>query len=231
LEKRSATYHGKRKSSNSSDVHLLYLPFESQHRLLVTVQELLEQACFEFGQQSLESILEMKGWICARQVELSTWTSLFKQHKDKFDHSKCDLRRDSLSTFMSSIAQIRHNAVHRTLLAANQIEQLMRDAVLFAQLLGNEHCQTSVLELEGETKAIIRCLKVASDRLRVKNTLKREKINGLKVKLDRYEEELAESQSKELKHYISIAGLDLESTLHKMSALKASSKRPMVGQS
>lgn len=55
----------------------VYLPFRTQHRLLVKVQTILEQACFEFGQCSMPDVLQTHRWECPESCELNLWAAEF----------------------------------------------------------------------------------------------------------------------------------------------------------
>jgi hypothetical protein len=49
----------------------VYLPFRTQHQLLVKVQAVLEEACYTFGQKTIEDVLHKEGWDCPESVELN----------------------------------------------------------------------------------------------------------------------------------------------------------------
>ncbi len=47
------------------------IPYQVQHALLVTTQNILEKCCYEFAQKWFPFELEATGWNCAEAVELT----------------------------------------------------------------------------------------------------------------------------------------------------------------
>ena len=106
----------------------VYLPLNTQHRLLVKVQAILEDPCYAFGHKMMRDILQKEGWDCPESVELNIWARVFRGNEDKFHADQLDELGKPIPEFLDSIAQLRHTAVHRVRVSANRVQQFMMDA-------------------------------------------------------------------------------------------------------
>ncbi|KAL5350944.1 hypothetical protein ACLOAV_004517 [Pseudogymnoascus australis] len=57
--------------TSSTSLCPIYLPLNTQHRLQVKVQAILEDACYSFGLRVMESVFQKEGWDCPESVELT----------------------------------------------------------------------------------------------------------------------------------------------------------------
>ncbi|SCV57414.1 uncharacterized protein FFB14_15148 [Fusarium fujikuroi] len=62
-----------------------YVPFSSQHKLMILLQDALEGACFAYGQRRLPELLRRRSWNCAEAVALRTWMDEFILRRHTFD--------------------------------------------------------------------------------------------------------------------------------------------------
>src|ERR1700753_2523495 len=113
----------------------VYLPLKSQHRLLVKVQAVLEDACYNFGSKEMGDELQENGWDSPECVELNMWMQLFLKRTELFAPDKIKSLGKQFPAFLTAIAQIRHTAVHRLPVSAKSIEQFMVEAGQLAMLL------------------------------------------------------------------------------------------------
>ena len=58
-------------------LHPVYLPFKTQHNILVPVQSLFEECCLEFGNTWVPDLMEARKWHEAESIELTQWTKRF----------------------------------------------------------------------------------------------------------------------------------------------------------
>lgn len=70
----SADSRGKKKHSYTPSripsLYPVYLPYQTQHKLLSTVQVTLESACYDFAKRRLPKVVRRERWECAESVEL-----------------------------------------------------------------------------------------------------------------------------------------------------------------
>ena len=141
-------------------------PFEAQHRVLLRVQQLLEEACFRFMERWLPSMLVQHEWTCAAAIELTKSLTIIKTNLDILPADCMDAPTQTLFIEVAPhVAQLRHAAVHRLHLkhdeflgridCAHKLAGILRDlermSVLQA-LYTRVHALTK--KLEYETKIV-----------------------------------------------------------------------------
>ncbi|OCK80284.1 hypothetical protein K432DRAFT_434859 [Lepidopterella palustris CBS 459.81] len=146
------THKNPEQSASKAPFHIpslfpVYLPFATQHFLLVKVQTILERACFDFGQQTIPDIMQKNRWDCPESAELNLWATEFLKRQGVF-HKRKDIGQ-SLENLFCSVADIRHAAVHRIHMAIEELER-------------NKHVLSSKLE---ETRKSIAAQREELDRL------------------------------------------------------------------
>ncbi|KAI9048362.1 hypothetical protein LZ554_007198 [Drepanopeziza brunnea f. sp. 'monogermtubi'] len=112
----------------------LGLPYQVQHYILVMIEWMLEESCYEFASRWIPEILCAKGWDCAEAVELSTWKCLLPTALPP--NAARPLSNNSLEKALADAVRIRNSAVHRHL--CNNDE--MRKMALQAQDLMSMFC-------------------------------------------------------------------------------------------
>jgi hypothetical protein len=89
-------------------------PFEAQHRVLLRVQQLLEEVCFRFMERWLPSVLAQHEWTCAAAIELTKSLRIIKTNLDILPADCMDAPTQTLFIEIAPhVAQLRHAAVHR----------------------------------------------------------------------------------------------------------------------
>ncbi|KAM0540351.1 hypothetical protein ACHAO7_011260, partial [Fusarium culmorum] len=104
------------------------LPFSSQHKLIVHLQEVLEGACFAYGQRNLAGILRGRGWDCAEAVALHTWMNEFPAMTKTLDTKH---RRELLQ----SGVDIQNIVAKRTRIDWSRMKKLLDDAFELTEIL------------------------------------------------------------------------------------------------
>ena len=84
----------------------VYLPLHTQHRLLVKVQAILEEACYTFGCKMMKELVQKEGWDCPESVELNVWARVFRHNEDKFNTEKLLELEMSFPELLDTIAQL-----------------------------------------------------------------------------------------------------------------------------
>ncbi len=187
----------------------VYLPFRTQHRLLVKVQAILEQACFEFGQRTMPDVLRKHRWDCPESCELNLWAAEFLARQSAFSEKGPSIGKPFADLF-HSVADIRHTAVHRIRLRARGIEQFLVDAESLVTLLKNEEGLKVLAKLRRDTRSAIEELERNKHVLisRFEETLKR--IAAQRAELDRIEEVAVAEMVKENGEYEAFTSTNLE---------------------
>jgi hypothetical protein len=189
----------------------VYLPLRTQHYLLVKIQTILEQACFNFGQHTMPDVLRKNQWDCPESAELNRWATEFLQRRSDFDKKRDVGKR--LEKLFRSVADIRHTAVHRIRVSARGIEQFILDAESLATVLGEEACLKSLTKLRWDTHSAIEELERNKQVISSKLNDKLKRIAEQRVELDRLEEAAIAEMLKEDGEYQVYAGTNLEQSI------------------
>ncbi|KAH7110779.1 hypothetical protein B0J13DRAFT_577413 [Dactylonectria estremocensis] len=195
----------------------VYLPFRTQHQLLVKVQTILEQACFAFRQRVMPDVLQKNRWDYPKSTEHNLWATKFLQRQSGFANRKGNTGKP-LKKLFRSVADVRHTAVHRIRVSARGVEQFLLDAEGMATLLEDEVCLKSLTKLRRDIELVIEELernKHVSSKLG--ETLKR--TADQRAELDRIEEEAIAEMVKEDGEYQVFAGSNLEQAIMSLDAI------------
>ncbi|KAH6713463.1 hypothetical protein BKA61DRAFT_675708 [Leptodontidium sp. MPI-SDFR-AT-0119] len=104
----------------------LGLPYQVQHYILVMIQRMLEESCFEFAGRWIPDILHAKGWDCAEAVELSTWKAFLPTALPP--NAIRPLSNYTLEGALGDAVRIRNSAVHRHLCDNDEIRRMALQA-------------------------------------------------------------------------------------------------------
>jgi len=208
-QKRSLT----RVSLAVPSLYPVYIPLQTQHRLLVKVQAILEDACYVFGHRMMGGILSKEGWDCPESVELNIWARVFRSNEDKFDAEKLADLGKPFPELLDSIAQLRHTAVHRIRVSAIKVQQFIAEAESFAFILDNNTCVRMLSCLRQESQQVIDDLGRSKDLLESLLKKKLQDIDVQRRELDRLECKLVEDMLGEDKEYQTLASANLEQAI------------------
>lgn len=171
-----------------------YFTYAVQHVILVKVQELLEECCFDFAKRWIPSLLVHTGWETAAAGELSEWPSEIRKYLREIPPSAIDLPNPrSLYSIFNDVRSLRNIAVHRSRERAEVVLDLIRKGLLLTKTLKDS---PRITQLEN-------ILQLATSSLRELESGK----NNLE---DRIEERLQECQNEKDKLYQSIAQWDVK---------------------
>jgi hypothetical protein len=184
----------------------------------VKVQDVLEEACFDFARRAMEDILVRRGWDCPQAAELNLWMAEFLQCTGKFG-DKEGLVEKQLEKLFRSVADIRHAAVHRITVSARGMEQFFQDAESLVTLLGDDERLNCLSELRRNLQFTIEELErnkhILSSNLI--DTLKR--IAVQRAELDRQEVAAINEMVKEDDEYVAFAGKNIEQAVLAMEGV------------
>lgn len=167
---------------------MLNISYEAQYHLLVYTQGLLENACFDFARASFPDILHKNAWDCPAAIELNLFIKELGERKALGLHNPKTITQLLKGSFLSSICDIRHDAVHRHRLSSNDIDGMLEKAVQFLNgIRDNQRAewlerlwrdvQKTLLQLDTDEKDVDAALEK-----------KRKKIESRKLELNRLEE-------------------------------------------
>jgi hypothetical protein len=111
-------------------------PYEIQHRILSTIQQLLEESCFKFVKRWLPSVIKKHNWNCAAAGELTEWLYILRSHAQDLPkgcvstEAQCSLEKITLT-----VARLRHTAVHRLHLTPSDFLGQIRYAIMLTEVL------------------------------------------------------------------------------------------------
>ncbi|KIW40879.1 uncharacterized protein PV06_06492 [Exophiala oligosperma] len=191
----------------------VYLPYQTQHRLLSKVQGILENACYDFGSREMKDIIEKEGWDCPECVELNVWARTLLVKKDLFPPVDLENLGQQFSELTNSISQLRHTVVHRLRINANGLERFLADAEALTKLLHDDNSTRSLARLRRDTQTSIDELKRNKDLLESRLNLKLKQISDQRLELDRHEQSVVDEMLKADKEYYLLAGGTLDEAI------------------
>ncbi|KAK5077834.1 hypothetical protein LTR64_003765 [Lithohypha guttulata] len=208
-----------------TSLYPVYLPFQTQHKLLVLAQETLERACYDFTIASMPELIKSEGWDCAEALELNIWTRKMESREDKFLAEDVAELGKPFNDLLDTVAQIRHTAVHRLRISANRIGLYLQDAESLSRLLHDRGCLQSLSRLRRETHLAIEDLKGNKDLLESQLAVKMKDITARRAELDRLEGSVVADMMREDQEYAQLVGKSLlqtvnfpDTTIHSISA-------------
>lgn len=140
-------------------------PFEAQPRVLLRVQQFLEETCFRFMERWLPFTFAQHKWTCAAAIELTQSLRIIKTNLDILPADCMDAPKQILFMEIAPhVAQLRHAAVHRLHLnhdeylqqinCAHKLVVLLHDSEklsIFQALYSQVDALTKKLEYETKT--------------------------------------------------------------------------------
>jgi hypothetical protein len=171
----------------------VYIQYRCQHLALTTIQGLLEESCFEFGQRHFPHLLITKGWDCPEAVELTEWTKILSRHSTPPFN---DLKRP-VNEFIVLLRELRHSAVHRLRKTAAGVERLAENAQLFLEALEDSNRSEKVESVRRELRTVIEELKRNKDLLEKRLVAQLKEIEKKRSELDVWEKNAREGTIRE----------------------------------
>jgi hypothetical protein len=171
----------------------VYIHYRCQHHILTTIQELLEESCFEFAQQHFPQLLATNGWDCPEAVELTEWTKILSCQSNPLIKTL----KKPLNEFIGPLRELRHSAVHRLRKTAVGVERLAQNAQLFLEALEDPTRLEKVESLRRELRSAIEELKRNKDLLEKRLLAQLKEIQKKRSELDVWEKNAKEAMNRE----------------------------------
>ena len=131
----------------------VYLPFKTQHRIVVAIQRLLEECCLEWGNAYVPELMKAHDWNEVESIELTEWTKIVLAQAKILPAAA--MKRPSQQETMNnllSVSRIRHSAVHRIRLNATELLSMISAAVDFAKALESHSRAQKIVSLRAGLK-------------------------------------------------------------------------------
>ncbi|KAL8915058.1 MAG: hypothetical protein Q9171_000498 [Xanthocarpia ochracea] len=137
-------------------LHPVYLPFRTQHRILVLVQALLEQCCLDFGNTWVPDWMHARKWHEAEAIELTEWTKRFLKCIKMLPSTaiKC-IPGKSTGEVLFATSTLRHSAVHRLPTSAAGILNMLDAAITFTDALNDLQRAENIIKIRKQLEASI----------------------------------------------------------------------------
>ncbi|KAL8921012.1 MAG: hypothetical protein Q9208_005903 [Pyrenodesmia sp. 3 TL-2023] len=169
-------------------LHPVYLPFKTQHKILVLVQSLLEECCLEFGNTWVPDLMEAQKWKEAESIELTQWTKRFSKHAKSLPLSAIKkVPGKSIAEVLFGTSILRHSAVHRLPTSAAGILNILSAAITFAEALRDSKRAEKVAEIKTRLEASVEEIVQHQNLLERKLTAQFEDIARRRAELDQLE--------------------------------------------
>ena len=176
------------KAHSVPSLHPVYLPFKTQHRILVPVQSLLEECCFAFGNVWVPDVMEARKWYDAESIELTQWTTRVAKHTKSLPSSAIHSPTNkSITEVLFGTSKLRHTAVHRLRTSASGILRMLNSAIIFAETLNDSERAEKVKEIKVQLEVIIGDIVQHQNLLQRKLTDQLEDIARRRAELDELE--------------------------------------------
>ncbi|KAF4951011.1 hypothetical protein FGADI_7795 [Fusarium gaditjirri] len=182
------------------------LPLSSQHKLIVYLQEVLETACFAYGQKQLATQLRKRGWDCVEAVALHTWMNEFPAITEAFNTKH---RRELLQ----SVVDIQDIAVKRTRIDWSRMKKLLDDALELTEVLNVKEYSDMVQEARIDIGKAVEGLSYKEQEAEDQQEEKLQRIAEERRKLDKCEVEVRKYKENRTKDYRKWAESEIEGIL------------------
>ncbi|PHH84917.1 hypothetical protein CDD83_1180 [Cordyceps sp. RAO-2017] len=166
----------------------IHLPYGVQHRLLVEIQHVLEEACFEFAKRTNPAILEKNGWDCSEAAELNLFVKELGSHSLGQPVTSATNDTILIADLVSSISKIRHAAVHRERLSTSGVDRAFEDSEHLLTFLGDDKRVQRIKDLRHDIGHLLGELDQKEREVDSILESKRNKINEQRQELQRLEE-------------------------------------------
>ena len=166
-------------------LHPVYLPFKTQHRILASVQSLLEECCLDFGNTWVPDLMEARKWKEAESIELTEWTKRFLKYAKSLPPSAIKpVPGKSIAEVLFGTSTLRHSAVHRLPTSAAGILNMLSAAITFTEALSDSKRAEKIAGIKTQLQTSIEEIIQHQNLLERKLTDQLEDIARRKAELD-----------------------------------------------
>jgi hypothetical protein len=174
--------------------------------LIVYLQEVLETACFAYGQKKLRTQLRKRGWDCVEAVALHTWMNEFPAMTEAFD----TIHRREL---LQSVVDIQDIAAKRTRIDWSRMKKLLDDAFELTEVLNVKEYSDIVQKVRIDIGKAVEGLSCKEQEAEDQQEEKLQRIVEERRKLDKCEVEVRKYKKNRMKDYRKWTELKVEGIL------------------
>lgn len=177
-------------SSKSPSLFPPYLSYTSQHKLLNTVQRVLEDCCYDWVAKWIPSLLDERKWTCSEAVELSKWTATIPKRFANLSSEATSLEsEETLAAVFLATHPLRHAAVHRVHTSVKGVDSMLNNALNLATVLQDTQRKCRLHNLLMDFRATMQAME--QNKIGLENQLDEElsNIQEQRVALDKKEKE------------------------------------------
>ncbi|KAF4340310.1 hypothetical protein FBEOM_5821 [Fusarium beomiforme] len=172
----------------------IYLPFSAQYKLLVHLQQRLENMCFSFAKRVMPDLLQRRGWECAEMVQLQHWMK-----DDGFqDYVRQKVHDIEQADQLLSLSLIHICTLHRKPINASGLRIVLSSSVELAKVLEEPDSVEEIDHLHGAVAQTTQRLTEETRVLQAHYDAKLHEIAVARAKLDTWEEKTKEFRTKRL---------------------------------
>lgn len=177
-------------SSNSPSLFPSYLSYISQHKLLNTVQRILEDCCYDWGSKWMPSLLAERKWTCSEAVELSRWSTAIPSRFDTFSFDATSLGSgEALRAVLLATHPLRHAAVHRLRTSVRGLERMLENALKMVRALKDTPREGKLHDILKKFRSTVRAMEVNKIELEISLDKELGSIQQQRIALDNKERE------------------------------------------
>ncbi|KAJ0132054.1 Uncharacterized protein HZ326_24857 [Fusarium oxysporum f. sp. albedinis] len=179
------------------------LPLSSQHKLIVYLQEVLETACFAYGQKKLPTQLRKRGWDCIEAAALHTWINELPAMTETFDtiHER---------EILQSVVDIQDIPAKRTRIGWSRMKKLLGDAFELTEVLDVKEYSDIVQKVRIDIGKAVEGLSCKEQEAEDQQEEKLQRIAEERRKLDKCEVEVRKYKKNRTKDYRKSAESEVE---------------------
>ncbi|KAF9773105.1 hypothetical protein IL306_009148 [Fusarium sp. DS 682] len=173
---------------------VIYLPFSAQHKLMVHLQQRLEDMCFSFAQRAMPDLLERRGWHCAEMAELQHWMKDYGFQ----EYVRNKVPDQEQSDQLLRLSVIRNCAVNRKRIDTTVLGGLLFFSLELAKVLEEPSAVDEIAQLRDGVIQATQRLAEETQVLHERYDTKLQAITAARAKLNIFEEKTNAELSKRL---------------------------------
>ena len=191
------------------------MPFKNQRQVLTTVQELLEESCFDFARQWLLDVLKHQDIKEAEQVELTEWSNIMaKEGKKLPKHAIQRIAGTSLTQELTATHQLRNAAVHREKVSVARMQEMLRAALNLVTIMKDDKRMAIIDQLIKMIEQNVNCLEEYQTSILDQLLVDLDDIEAKRKTLDEQKEERIEEARRKNEDNCTAFGTTLDSFLY-----------------
>ena len=177
-------------SSSSPSLFPSYLSYISQHKLLNTVQRVLEDCCYDWVSKWMPSLLEERKWTCSEAVELGRWSTAIPRRFDTFSSDATSLGSgEELHAVFLATHPLRHAAVHRLHTSVRGLERMLENALKMVMALKDTPREGKLHDILEKFRSTVRAMELNKIELEISLDKELGGIQQQRIALDKKERE------------------------------------------